>query len=128
MTSRACSAGGSFRHQAPHVDLGNSQDPPVLRFGRHVERFLVLLSLDRRMYLAAGMLGSGDHWTPSPTMFQVFVGAHYEFLAYDVSDGTLQPLGSWSYRCLMHLGHPAPLPAAGTGADPTAGATAGAGT
>ena len=128
MTSERLQKKRRFRHLEPHTDLGNSQDPPVLRFGRHVERFLVLLSPDRRMYLAAGMIGSGDHWTPSPTMFRVFVGAHYEFLAYDISDGTLRPLGSWSYRCLMHLGHPAPLPAAAPAADPAAGTAAGAAT
>lgn len=112
-TSERLSRWRRFRYQEPHVDLGHGQDPPVLRFGRHVERFVVLLSFDRRMYLAAGMFGSGDHWTPSPTMFQVFVSAHYEFLAFDIGDGAVRPLGSWSFRCLMHLGHPAPLPVAG---------------
>lgn len=94
----------------PHQDLGTSGAPPVLRFDRHCERFVVLLSLDRRFYLAAGVFGSGDHWTPSPAMFAIFVYTQYQFLAYDLSGGGMRPLGSWSYRCLSHLGEVMPPP------------------
>jgi N-acetylglucosaminyl-diphospho-decaprenol L-rhamnosyltransferase len=93
-----------FRHATPLVDLGASERPPVLDLGRDCERFLVLMSLDARFYLAAGMLGSGRTWTPSATAFAYFVNATFWFTAYDLSGGRFERIGTWRYQCLSHLG------------------------
>jgi N-acetylglucosaminyl-diphospho-decaprenol L-rhamnosyltransferase len=93
-----------FRHATPLVDLGDTDQPPVLDLGRDCERYLVLMSLDARFYLAAGMLGSGRTWTPSPVGFAYFVSATFWFTAYDLSGGRFERLGTWRYHCLSHLG------------------------
>ncbi|HEX6813930.1 MAG TPA: glycosyltransferase family 2 protein [Planctomycetota bacterium] len=95
-----------FEFATPLVDLGDSSKPPVLEFGRHCERFLVLLSLDARFYLAAGILGSGARWTPSPAAFSVFVATTFYFAAYDVTGGRFERIGTWRYGCRSHLGVP----------------------
>lgn len=94
-----------FAFATPLIDLGESDQPPVLELGRHCERFLVLMSLDARFYLAAGMLGSGSRWTPSATAFAYFVNAEFYFAAYDLSNGRFERIGSWRYYCKSHLGH-----------------------
>lgn len=93
-----------FRYATPLIDLGATAAPPVLDLGRACERFLVLMSLDARFYLAAGMLGSGRTWTPSPVGFSYFVNATFYFQAYDLSGGRFERLGTWRYHCLSHLG------------------------
>ncbi|MFY9344884.1 MAG: glycosyltransferase family 2 protein [Planctomycetota bacterium] len=93
-----------FRFATPLTDLGASDRAPVLEFGRNCERFLVLMSLDARFYLAAGMLGGGARWTPSPTAFGYFVNATFYFAAYDLSGGRFERIGTWKYHCLSHLG------------------------
>lgn len=93
-----------FRNATPVVDLGASQAPPVLDLGRDCERFLVLMSLDARFYLAAGMLGSGRVWTPTALGFSYFVNATFYFQAYDLSGGRFERLGTWRYHCMSHLG------------------------
>ncbi len=93
-----------FGFATPIVDLGESASAPVLELGRHCEKFLVLMSLDARFYLAAGMLGSGDRWTPSPAAFALFVNATFYFAAYDLTGGRFQRIGTWRYVCLSHLG------------------------
>lgn len=100
-----------FRFPTPLVDLGQSGAPPRLEFGRHCERFLVLMSLDPSLYLAAGMLGSGASWTPSPVAFAHFVNAVFYFGAYDLSGGRFERIGTWRYHCLSHLGTAVPAPA-----------------
>ncbi|HZN39645.1 MAG TPA: glycosyltransferase family 2 protein [Planctomycetota bacterium] len=97
-----------LRFATPLVDLGESARPPVLELGRQCERFLVLLSLDARFYLAAGQIGSGARWTPSPAAFDLFVTATYYFAAYDLTRGRFQRIGTWRYCCLSHLGTPVP--------------------
>jgi N-acetylglucosaminyl-diphospho-decaprenol L-rhamnosyltransferase len=94
----------------PYVDLGASAERPRLQFGRHCERYLVLMSLDPRFYLAAGAYGSGDSWTLSDGAFRLFVNAVFYFAVYDLSGGRMQRLGTWRYHCLSHLGHPVPAP------------------
>jgi len=90
----------------PLIDLGSTAAPPRLELGRDCARFLVLMSLDPRFYLAAGMLGSGSVWTPSTVGFSYFVNATFYFAAYDIGGGKLEPLGTWRYHCLSHLGTP----------------------
>ena len=114
MQSKRLAKWRRFAPPPPFTDLGASTGPPRLQFDRHCERFVVLLSMDRRFYLAAGIFGSGDHWTPTPAMFAVFVYAQYQFLAYDLSGGGMRLLGSWQYQCQSHLGHTwVPVAAAG---------------
>ena len=94
----------------PFIDLGSSGEPPVLKLPRHCERFLVLMSLDMRLFLAAGIYGSGDQWSPSPKAFEVFVNATFFFGVFDVSKGKPEFLGTWRYYCLSHLGQQVPVP------------------
>jgi len=93
-----------FRHATPLVDLGATDKPPVLDLGRDCERYLVVLSLDPRFFLAAGMFGSGRTWTPSALGFSYFVHAVYYFQAFDLSGGRFERLGTWRYQCMSHLG------------------------
>jgi GT2 family glycosyltransferase len=101
------SAWGKKRIQAPpdspFVDLGSSDQPPVLRF-RRCERFLLLVSLDSRFHLSGGLVGSGDAWTPSAGVFANFSATTYWCRVYDVGAGRLELLGTWRYDCLRHLG------------------------
>lgn len=92
----------------PYVDLGESAEPPVLQLPRSCERYLVLLSLDLRFFLAAGIYGSGDSWTPSQESFDVFVNTVFFFCVFDLSNGEPEFLGTWRYHCLSHLGQPLP--------------------
>lgn len=90
--------------QPPYVDLGTSADKPVIELPRSCERFVVLMSLDMRFFLAAGIFGSGDRWTPSDAAFESFVCAQFFFQVYDVSAGDPEHLGTWRYDCRSHLG------------------------
>jgi GT2 family glycosyltransferase len=108
LSSKALRRFRRFEFETPLVDLGESALPPVLELGRQCERFLVLLSLDARFYLAAGLIGSGARWTPSPASFELFVSATYYFAAYDLTGGRFQRIGTWRYTCLSHLGVPVP--------------------
>ena len=76
----------------------------MLDLGRDCQQYLVLMSLDARFYLAAGMLGSGRTWTPSAVGFSHFVHATFYFQAYDLSGGRFERLGTWRYHCFSHLG------------------------
>jgi GT2 family glycosyltransferase len=100
-----------FAFATPLVDLGATDRPPVLELGRDCERYLVLMSLDARFYLAAGMLGSGRTWSPSAAGFAHFVNATFYFAAYDLSGGRFARIGSWKYHCLSHLGSSVAKPA-----------------
>ena len=103
--------------EPPFTDLGESADKPVLELPRSCERFVVLMSLDMRFFLAAGIFGSGDRWTPTDVAFQSFVNANFFFQVYDLSGGgEPEHLGTWRYYCLSHLGQPVPGAAANEGA------------
>ncbi len=93
-----------FRYPMPLVDLGASDGPPRLEFGRDCERYVVLMSLDPNFYLSAGMFGRGSSWTPSPTAFRHFVPAVFYFTAYDLTGGRFERLGCWRFQCLSYLG------------------------
>lgn len=92
--------------EPPYVDLGESAEKPMLRLPRSCERYVVLMSLDMRFFLALGTYGSGDHWTPSDVAFEGFVNANFFFQVYDLSSGAPEHLGTWRYYCLSHLGRP----------------------
>ncbi|MGK0155908.1 MAG: GT2 family glycosyltransferase [Neolewinella sp.] len=94
----------------PYIDLGQTQKPPVLKLSRKCERYLVLMSLDLRFFLAAGIYGSGDQWSPSDKAFEVFVNANFFFCVFDISNGKPEFLGTWRYYCMSHLGVPVPMP------------------
>jgi len=90
--------------EPPYVDLGTSGEKPLLVLPRSCERFVVLMSLDMRFFLAAGIYGSGDRWTPNDAAFESFVCAEFFFQVYDLSDGAPECLGTWRYDCKSHLG------------------------
>ena len=90
--------------EPPYTDLGASADKPVLELPRSCERFVVLISLDMRFFLAAGIYGSGDRWTPSDAAFESFVVAEFFFQVYDLTTGAPEHLGTWRYQCQSHLG------------------------
>lgn len=94
----------------PYHDLGQTSEPPVLKLPRKCERYLVLMSLDLRFFLAAGIYGSGDSWTPSENAFQAFVNANFFFCVFDVSNDKPEFLGTWRYYCMSHLGVKVPMP------------------
>jgi hypothetical protein len=96
---------------APFVDLGEQAERPVLELGRRCERFLVLMSLDSRFFLSAGIYGSGERWSPSDNAFAMFVHATFFFTVFDLSDGRIERIGAWRYYCMTHLGHPVRPPA-----------------
>lgn len=91
---------------SPFVDLGASEKPPMLRF-RACEKYLLLVSLDARFHLSGGLIGSGDHWTPSEGVFANFSPTLYWCRVYDVSGNKLEELGTWRYECRRGL-PPAP--------------------
>jgi GT2 family glycosyltransferase len=97
---------------APFVDLGASEQAPVLRF-RRCERFLVLVTPDPRFHLAGGVLGSGDAWTPTPELFANFGPTVYWCRAYDLTGGRLDEIGTWRYERV--IAPAAALPAAPAG-------------
>lgn len=116
MQSKRLQRWRKFAPVGPYTDLGDSPLPPLVKLGRKCERFLVLMSLDPRFYLAAGTFGSGSEWTLSPAAFAMFVHATFYFAVYDLSGGRFERLGTWRYRCMSHLGHPIAVPAAVGGA------------
>lgn len=94
--------------QEPYIDLGQHAAPPVLQLPRACARYLVLMSLDLRFFLAAGIYGSGNSWTPSANAFSSFVNANFFFSVFDLSGKDPEFLGTWRYYCMSHLGEPLP--------------------
>ena len=100
----------------PHAgvnDLGASHGKPVIRLGRPCARFLVELCLDPKFFLAAGIVVSGDTWTPNDVMFGGFGPTTYWFRVVDLTRPDLPELGVWKYQLL----YPAVPMAAGPSAD-----------
>ena len=99
------------------VDLGATAEPPVLKF-RRTDRYLLLVSLDSRFHLSGGLLGSGDHWTPSAGVFANFSPTVYWCRVFDIAGGKLEELGTWRYQCVRNPvpapAQPVPAPAAAT--------------
>lgn len=106
---------------SPFVDLGASDQPPVLKF-RRCEQYLLLVSLDARFHLSGGLIGSGDTWTPSAGVYANFSATTYWCRVYDISGGKLEELGTWRYECRRHLGQ-GPQPKPPEAAAPKAGAS-----
>ena len=94
--------------EQPFTDLGEGSEPPVIELPRHCEQFLVLMSLDMRFFLAAGMFGSGDRWSPTPEAWRLFVHANFYFTVYDLTGGRREHLGVWRFQSMSHLGQPVP--------------------
>lgn len=67
-------------------DLGASNDKPTLRFPRPLQRYLVEGALDPHFYLACGIFGSGDSWTPSDSLFRGFGPTTYFWRVVDISN------------------------------------------
>ena len=95
---------------SPFVDLGASAEPPRLQF-RACEKYLLLVSLDSRFHLSGGLIGSGDHWTPSAAVYANFSPTLYWCRVYDISGGRLEQLGTWRYECRRGC-EPSPVPSA----------------
>ncbi|MFT4511765.1 MAG: GT2 family glycosyltransferase [Planctomycetota bacterium] len=110
LNSKMLSRCRQIRAREPYIDLGQTQKPPVLKLPRKCERYLVLMSLDLRFFLSAGIYGSGDEWTPSANAFKVFVNANFFFCVFDISNDKPEFLGTWRYYCMSHLGVPVPMP------------------
>lgn len=96
-------------------DLGTSNDKPRIGFPRRLERFLVEGALDPHFYLAAGVFGSGDHWTPSDSLFAGFGPTTYFWRVVDISDTTRPALiGVYKHtlvyptRAMVELGREVP--------------------
>ena len=119
-----------WRTRPPHgpmTDLGESVERPVIVLPRRCERFLLLMSLDCRFYLAGGVFGSGDRWTPSDEMWSNFFCTTWYYEAYDLSGGRFESLGKWRFRSLSHLGVPMPEAATRASAAPVVDEPAGRG-
>lgn len=84
--------------------LGPSADKPVLTLPRACDRFLLLMSLDCRFYLAGGLFGSGASWTPSDAVFANFTYSDYWYQAFDLTAGRFEPIGMWRFSSRRHLG------------------------
>jgi len=81
----------------PIVDAGASEQRPLLQLPRAMDRFLVEISLDPRFYLAAGTFGSGDHWSPSDSMFRGFGPTTFYFRVCELSGGEAAEVGVYRY-------------------------------
>ncbi len=86
-------------HAHVHV-LPSSAARPVLRFPRRLERFLVEISLDERFYLAAGVIGAGESWSPADPLFRNFGPTTFFFRVCDLSRGTPEEVGVYRYTRL----------------------------
>lgn len=116
-----------FRKVSPHgriTDLGESRERPTIVLPRACERFLMVMTVDGRGYLAGGMFCSGDRWTPTDDMWRNFFCTTFYYEAFDLSGGRFESLGKWSFRSLSHFGVPV-VPAAQAAPAPGAPATAG---
>jgi len=82
----------------------------MLKF-RSTDRYLLLVSIDSRFHLSGGLLGSGDHWTPSAGVYSNFAPTVYWCRVFDIAGGKLEELGTWRYHCMRNQS-PAPQPAA----------------
>lgn len=67
-------------------DLGTTTAKPVLRFPYAMQRYLVEGALDPHFYLACGIFGSGDSWTPSDSLFRGFGPTTYYWRVVDITD------------------------------------------
>jgi GT2 family glycosyltransferase len=118
-----------WRKAPPHgriTDLGESQERPTIVLPRSCERFLMVMTVDGRGYLAGGMFGSGDRWTPSDAMWRNFFCTTFYYQAFDLSDGRFESLGKWRFRSLSHFGAPVPHAATRSPAPDAAAAAGGA--
>lgn len=87
-----------------HPDLqpvSASVGAPTIRLPRTMKRFLVEISLDPRFYLAAGVFGEGDTWTPSEDVMGAFGPTVYYLRVCDVSDGVAEQVAVYSFERLF---------------------------
>jgi GT2 family glycosyltransferase len=87
-----------------HPDLQQlpaSVGAPTIRLPRAMRRFLVEISLDPRFYLAAGVFGEGDTWTPSEAVMGAFGPTTYYLRVCDVSNGVAEQVGIYSFERLF---------------------------
>lgn len=87
----------------PHpwlVDLGSMPGKPTLRFDRSYANFLVEVALDPGFFLAAGIRGSGETWSPSDSLMKVFGPTTYYFRVVDLDSPKLEQIGVFTYTRL----------------------------
>ncbi len=99
----------------PHpwlVDLGSMPGKPTLEFGRSYAQFLVEVALDPGFFLAAGMHGSGDRWSPSDSLMKEFGPTTYYFRVVDLQSAKLEQIGVYRYTRLA-AAEPAALTSSG---------------
>ncbi|MBI5852146.1 MAG: glycosyltransferase family 2 protein [Planctomycetes bacterium] len=88
----------------PHravVDLGAGHGKPLLRLPRPCARFLVELCLDPKFFLAGGIFGAGDSWTPGNAMFSGFGPTTYWFRVVDASKPDLPEIAVFKWQQLF---------------------------
>lgn len=67
-------------------DLGTTAERPTVRLPYSMSRYLVEGALDPHFFLACGIFGSGDTWTPTDSLFKGFGPTTYFWRVVDVSD------------------------------------------
>jgi GT2 family glycosyltransferase len=90
--------------RVPHrqvIDLGAGHGRPLLRLPRRCERFLVELCLDPKFFLAGGIFGSGDTWSPGDAMFAGFGPTTYWFRVVDATRPDLEEIAVFRWRQLF---------------------------
>lgn len=89
------------KHRIIHdLGRGDHNQKPVIRLDRPRERFLVELALDPNFFLAAGMFGSGDTWTPGDELFDNFGETSYFFRVVDLTTKAPQQIGIYRYEMI----------------------------
>ncbi len=82
------------------IDLGSSHVRPVIRLPKPCDRFLVEITLDAKFYLAAGVFGSGDSWTPKRWLFANFGPTVYYFRVVDLTRPDHPEIGVYRHTLL----------------------------
>jgi GT2 family glycosyltransferase len=81
----------------PLRELGTTSARPVIEMPPGTKRYLVEIALDPHFYLAAGVLGEGERWSPGDTLFGNLGPATFFFRVVDLSDDRQRQIGVYRY-------------------------------
>lgn len=87
----------------PHPEVREAEErdgKPSLPVPAGVEGFLVEISPDPRFYLAAGVLGEGDRWTPGDALWRCLGPTTYYFRLCDIGGSEPRQIGVYRYTRL----------------------------